>query len=122
MYIKTLLIILALASLACVQSAALPRTTPEAGTAASSTALSPNPQAGPKCLRAQTKLHIRAAPSEKSQVLFWLQEGQTAKIQAVITDWSLVTFGNLTGFVKTKYTKEIDCDPRKTQTRVSRKR
>ena len=107
MYIKTLLIILALASLACVQSAALPRTTPEAGTTAPVTALSPT--RSPICAQTTTALHLRAMPNANAGTLDWLSARQIVTVRSKLQDWWLITAGERTGFARAKYLQETEC-------------
>jgi uncharacterized protein YgiM (DUF1202 family) len=106
MFIKTLLIVLALAQFACTLST-IPTPTP-AGPA-DNRAVVRHEQEQKQCVRAQTDLHIRAEPSEKSRVLFWLYEGQTATVKDIVPNWTLITIGNVTGFARSKYLTETEC-------------
>lgn len=97
MYIKTLLVILALASLACIT------TTSVIGVGMESPAtVTPTATQTPACLRAQTDLYVRAAPNENSPVLNWLYEDNTAQIIEQGADWTRIE----SGYVKTKYTEK----------------
>jgi len=96
MYIKTLLVILALASLACIT------TTSMIGVGMESPAtVTPTATQTPSCLRAQTDLYVRSAPNENSPVLNWLYEDNTAQIIERGAVWTRI----VGGYVKTKYTE-----------------
>ena len=105
MYIKLLLITLALASLACQSAGTIITTTPTesqvAGTSAPVTvALLPTSPSG--CIQAKTDLHIRAEPRETAAILSVLYADQTAQVVGRAGEWTQI----VGGYVKTKYTEQ----------------
>ena len=102
---KLIMLILALASLACLQTT-IPAVTmvPTATTPPSN--LTPDISCG--LITALKAVNLREKPTEHSRVLYWLP----ALTQVTVLerdDWWKVTFENYTGFVKADFIRE--CDP-----------
>ena len=58
---------------------------------------------------ASQSLHLRAQPSEKSQVLKYLYHGDQVKVLARESRWWSVQAGNKTGWAKAEFLQEAAC-------------
>ena len=119
------IIFLALASLACMTTvepyATYPADTP---TASTQTAIIEEPASGAvfeienqksqinNCaiVIASQSLHLRAQPSEKSQVLKYLYHGDQVKVLTREPKWWSVQAGNKTGWAKAEFLAESECE------------
>ncbi len=111
MNIKTLLVILALASLACQSAGTIATITPTSAEQAiiqPATIHEPTETPEPQCAQAITPLHVRANTSESAAVLFILAEGQRVDVLSKAGAWSLVRAGERTGFAKTEFLAECN--------------
>lgn len=122
MKIKITIIILALASLACLETTIATPPTPTAQPeknlsvplaenaptsteeAASGTVYEiPTPTTKTGCVTAPVALHLREHPDHKARVLNWLKSGTTVIIHWQDNGWTLVTAGTQTGYVKSEW-------------------
>lgn len=126
---KLFLLVLALASLACLETAVLTESAPSAAVTpplTESSLRSQEPESGavyqlvpteearpdPICatVTANKALHLRAEPSEKSRVITWLYAGQVVRIIRKESDWWMVEAGSIvTGYARADYLKESEC-------------
>lgn len=113
-----------LASLACLETAigtvtiSTPTPTQPAPPAASTPPLMDEPYAGAvyeipttaaTCAQVNTTaLHLRAAPDENAQVIDWLINGEVVTVHTR-GPWSLVTAGTFTGYARSVYLSEVEC-------------
>jgi len=58
---------------------------------------------------ASQSLHLRAEPSEKSQVLKYLYHGDQVKVLARELKWWSIQAGNKTGWAKAEFLQEATC-------------
>lgn len=123
--IKLSLIILALAQIACMQSAS--RGPAESATPAPTSTPLPlplmvkieEPASGavyevpePKRLCAivnANALHLRTEASENGRIITWLDYGQRVVVLTHAGNWWTVKAGELTGYVKAEYLTETEC-------------
>ncbi len=66
---------------------------------------------------ANRALHLRAEPSEKSQVLDYLYNGEQIKVidaaqssGSSLSWWKIQTLGGKTGYARAKYLEESECE------------
>lgn len=123
--IKLSLIILALAQIACMQSASrmpaeqatpAPTSTPlplplmvkTEEPAAGTVYEVPEPQRTCAIVNAHA-LHLRREANESGQIITWLDYGQRVVVLTQTGEWWTVTAGELTGYVKAEYLTETEC-------------
>jgi len=117
------IIFLALASLACMTTVE-PYATYPADPTPTQTAILEEPASGAvfeienqkskieNCaiVIAIESLHLRAQPSEKSQVLKYLYHGDQVKVLARELKWWSIQAGNKTGWAKAEFLAESECE------------
>ena len=126
---KLALLLLALASLACLETTITATPTPIAETVEptdSPQVASQEPAAGaviepetwtvtPETLcaivTADQALHLRAEPNENSRVIKWLRAGELVTITSAFQEWRGVTAGTATGYAHGAYLEETECKP-----------
>lgn len=122
MNIKLSLILLALAQIACITTGANAATIqPEPTYANTATPVSMQTEepAGAvfeiseqvqQCARVNANaLHLRTNANEQSQVITWLDHGETVRVLAKGAEWWTIQAGTRTGFARALYLTEVDC-------------
>lgn len=128
---RKLILILALAQIACLQTTIASTAEKSDGTSAPSAVpaafLSQEPESGAvidlaslqtpipdprKCatVTAIEALHLRTEPSEKAVVIGWLKAGQVVTVRIQEPDWWMVEAEGRTGYARAAYLKESECE------------
>jgi uncharacterized protein YgiM (DUF1202 family) len=122
----SILICLALVSLACLQSAVVadgggkPTTSPtpvmQTSTSSPVVDISPSSPASPVgrgslCAQviASKALNLRKGASEHTQILAWLRNGDQVQVIGVDGDWSMIDASGVIGYVRSLYLQKSDC-------------
>ena len=109
------LLVLILASLACSTTVepyvTYPADTPEPDAGAVYWPASPKTSTTDQCVQviAAQALHLRAQPSERSQVLAYLYHEQTLQLLLKQEHWWRVQTGDKIGWAKAEFLKESEC-------------
>lgn len=125
---KLALLLLALASLAClettIQAAEVAQPAPTAVPAAFLSPTSKEPESGAiiepetwsvtpetQCaiVTADQALNLRAEPNENSRIIKWLRAGEIVTITSTFQEWRGVTAGTATGYAHGAYLEETEC-------------
>lgn len=120
--ITILLVILSLASLACLQTAAMtnpstapaPASTPVEyayGTEPESGAVFEAPTESRTCaiVTAIFSLTLREKPDEKSNAIYWLPAQTNVLVTGTVGAWWQVSADGYTGYARAQYLKESEC-------------
>lgn len=116
---------LSLASLACLQTAIVADSPPEAPTQTAMLQETSEPESGAvfepetwnvepetrtcAIVTAIQSLNLREQPSEKAIVINWLQAKQIVQIIGRVGDWWKVEADGRTGYARAKYLQETEC-------------